>query len=168
STHQLIILNRDEICDFLRQKPLQLSNLDTFCRLNSVILASDCCAGNNLLTGCLVPIRHKSNVDSPITEPPKSEVDIGVTSDGKTIVCYHPAVDIPYEFTQPVDRPDPLTNSIETHDQVLKAHLSKEVLKDKGPTIEELSKMFFTTKHRFYPVGQYHRRRIKKNLPKDR
>uniref|UniRef100_A0A3P9LA31 Large ribosomal subunit protein mL42 n=1 Tax=Oryzias latipes TaxID=8090 RepID=A0A3P9LA31_ORYLA len=118
---------------------------------------------------CLVPIRHKSNVDSsPITEPPNSEVDIGVTSDGKTIVCYHPAVDIPYEFTQPVDRPDPLTNSIETHDQVLKAHLSKEVLKDKGPTIEELSKMFFTTKHRFYPVGQYHRRRINKNLPKDR
>lgn len=56
---------------------------------------------------------------------------------------------------QPIERPDPLTNSVETHDQILKAHLSKEVLKDKkGPTIEELSKMFFTTKHRWYPVGQ--------------
>ncbi|RVE56788.1 hypothetical protein OJAV_G00224540 [Oryzias javanicus] len=120
-------------------------------------------------SGCLVPIRHKSNVDSPIAEPPKSDVDIGVTSDGKTIVCFHPAVDIPYEFTQPVEHPDPLTNSIETHDQVLKAHLSTNVLKNKeGPTIEELSKMFFTTKHRFYPIGQYHRRRMNKNPPKDR
>lgn len=56
---------------------------------------------------------------------------------------------------QPIERPDPLTRPVETHDQILKAHLSKEVLKDKkGPTIEELSKMFFTTKHRWYPVGQ--------------
>lgn len=47
-----------------------------------------------------------------------------------------------------------MANQVETHDQVLKAHLSKEVLKDNGPTIEELSKMFFTTKHRFYPIGQ--------------
>ncbi|KAF3859600.1 hypothetical protein F7725_021999 [Dissostichus mawsoni] len=75
-----------------------------------------------------------------------------VTSDGKTIVCYHPTVDVPYELTQ-----------------ILKAHLSKEVLRDKkGPTIEELSKMFFTTKHRWYPVGQYHQRRRKKDPPKDR
>uniref|UniRef100_A0A3B5MAY7 Large ribosomal subunit protein mL42 n=1 Tax=Xiphophorus couchianus TaxID=32473 RepID=A0A3B5MAY7_9TELE len=97
------------------------------------------------------------------------EVEIGVTSDGKTIVCYHPAVDVPYELTQPIERPDPLTNQAETHDQVLKAHLSKEVLDGKkGPTIEELSKMFFTTKHRFYPKGQYVSRRINKTPPKDR
>lgn len=29
-----------------------------------------------------------------------SKVEIGVTSDGKTIVCHHPGVDIPYELTQ--------------------------------------------------------------------
>lgn len=29
-----------------------------------------------------------------------SNVEIGVTSDGKTVVCYHPTVDIPYELTQ--------------------------------------------------------------------
>lgn len=56
---------------------------------------------------------------------------------------------------QPIEWPDPLTSPVESHDQVLKAHLSKEVLTEKeGPTIEELSKMFFTTKHRWYPVGQ--------------
>jgi len=34
--------------------------------------------------------------------------------------------------------------------------------------IEQLSKMFFTTKHRWYPRGQYHRRRRKLDPPKDR
>lgn len=29
-----------------------------------------------------------------------SNVEIGVTSDGNTVVCYHPAADIPYEYTQ--------------------------------------------------------------------
>ncbi|XP_076578610.1 large ribosomal subunit protein mL42 [Chaetodon auriga] len=118
---------------------------------------------------CLVPVRQKSSISGPSLDASNSNVEIGVTSDGKTIVCYHPTVDIPYELTQPIERPDPVTNQVETHDQVLKAHLSKEVLKDKaGPTIEELSKMFFTTKHRWYPKGQYHMRRIKKNPPKDR
>ncbi|XP_019947740.1 large ribosomal subunit protein mL42 isoform X2 [Paralichthys olivaceus] len=122
-----------------------------------------------MIIRCLVPVRHKSSDSDPSAQGSNCNVDIGVTSDGKTIVCFHPTVDIPYEFTLPVERPDPVTNAVETHDQVLKAHLSKEVLKDKkGPTIEELSKMFFTTKHRWYPVGQYHMRRIKKNPPKDR
>ncbi|XP_047246101.1 39S ribosomal protein L42, mitochondrial [Girardinichthys multiradiatus] len=118
---------------------------------------------------CLVPLRQKSSADPSSLQGHNCDAEIGVTSDGKTIVCYHPAVAVPYELTQPIERPDPLTNPAETHDQVLKAHLSKELLKDKGePTIEELSKMFFTTKHRFYPKGQYHRRRINKKPPKDR
>ncbi|XP_066561498.1 large ribosomal subunit protein mL42 [Amia ocellicauda] len=97
------------------------------------------------------------------------KVDLALTSDGRTIVCYHPAVDILYELTQPIPRPDPLTNPAETHDQVLKTQLSKEVLQNKpGPTIEELSKMFYTTKHRWYPVGLDHRRRKKTDTPKDR
>ncbi|XP_078276158.1 large ribosomal subunit protein mL42 [Rhinoraja longicauda] len=97
------------------------------------------------------------------------KVELALTSDGRTIVCYHPSVNIPYEHSKPIPRPSPVDNKEETHDQVLKARLDKEVLRDKqGPTIEELSKMFYTTKHRWYPVGQYHRRRIKPNPPKDR
>uniref|UniRef100_A0AAY4DB72 Large ribosomal subunit protein mL42 n=1 Tax=Denticeps clupeoides TaxID=299321 RepID=A0AAY4DB72_9TELE len=97
------------------------------------------------------------------------KVEVGVTSDGATVVCYHPAADVPYEMTQPIPRPDPITSPPETHDQVLKARLNKGVLQDKqAPTIEELSNMFYTTKHRWYPVGQYHMRRRKKNPPKDR
>ncbi|XP_029901585.1 large ribosomal subunit protein mL42 [Myripristis murdjan] len=120
---------------------------------------------------CLVPAVHKSSSSSsgPSLDASSCNVEIGVTSDGKTIVCYHPSGDIPYELTQPIERPDPLSAPPETQDQVLKAHLSREVLGNKqGPTIEELSKMFFTTKHRWYPVGQYHMRRRKKDPPKDR
>ncbi|KAG7454603.1 hypothetical protein MATL_G00261400 [Megalops atlanticus] len=118
--------------------------------------------------GTILSARPKST--SPTLEGDfPCKVDIGLTSDGKTVVCYHPSMDIPYELTEPIPRPDPLTNPAETHDQVLKARLSKEVLQNKpGPTIEELSKMFYTTKHRWYPVGQYHMRRINKNPPKDR
>ncbi|KAM9705420.1 large ribosomal subunit protein mL42 [Menidia menidia] len=140
-----------------------------FCKLHGLLMRFSCAAPFRYTQTCLVPLRQKSSVDAPSIQGPNRDVEIGVTSDGKTIVCYHPAVDVPYELTQPIERPDPLTNPVETHDQILKAHLSKEVLRDKeGPTIEELSKMFFTTKHRFYPIGQYHRRRIKKNPPKDR
>ncbi|XP_051890133.1 39S ribosomal protein L42, mitochondrial [Pristis pectinata] len=95
------------------------------------------------------------------------KVELALTSDGQTIVCYHPSVDIPYEHTKPILRPSPVENKEETHDQVLKARLDKEVLRDKqGPTIDELSKMFYTTKHRWYPFGQYHRRRINPILQK--
>nr|7QH7_a Chain a, 39S ribosomal protein L42, mitochondrial [Homo sapiens] len=72
-------------------------------------------------------------------------VELALTSDGRTIVCYHPSVDIPYEHTKPIPR-----------------HL------EEGPMIEQLSKMFFTTKHRWYPHGRYHRCRKNLNPPKDR
>ncbi|XP_041114428.1 39S ribosomal protein L42, mitochondrial-like [Polyodon spathula] len=97
------------------------------------------------------------------------KVELALTSDGRTTVCYHPLAEFPYEHSKPIPRPDPLENHEETHDQVLKARLNEEVLQNKqAPTIEELSKMFYTTKHRWYPVGQYHRRRKKSDPPKDR
>ncbi|XP_020494462.2 39S ribosomal protein L42, mitochondrial [Labrus bergylta] len=139
------------------------------CKLHCIVTRLSNANTVRLAQTCLVPMRHKSSIRGPSLESPNCNVELGVTSDGKTIVCYHPPVDIPYELTQPIQRPDPLTNPAETHDQVLMASLSMEILKDKkGPTIEELSKMFFTTKHRWYPVGQYHMRRRKKDPPKDR
>ncbi|XP_018415736.1 PREDICTED: 39S ribosomal protein L42, mitochondrial [Nanorana parkeri] len=95
------------------------------------------------------------------------KVELAMTSDGKTIVCYHPSVDIPYEHTKPLPRRDPVENHEESHDQVLKARLI-DITSKREPTMEELSKMFYTTKHRWYPVGQYRRRQMKKEHPKDR
>nr|XP_004652460.1 39S ribosomal protein L42, mitochondrial-like [Jaculus jaculus] len=97
------------------------------------------------------------------------KVELSLTSDGRTIVCYHPSVDIPYEHTKPIPRPDPVHNHEETHDQVLKTKLEvKSEPLEQGPMIEQLSKVFFTTKHHWYPWGQYHTRRKKLNPPKDR
>ncbi|XP_056430318.1 39S ribosomal protein L42, mitochondrial isoform X2 [Hyla sarda] len=104
---------------------------------------------------------------SALPEDYNCEVKLAQTSDGKTIVCYHPTVDIPYEHTKPIPRVDPLHNQEESHEQVLKGRLYETEGK-RAPTMEELSKLFYTTKHRWYPVGQYHRRRMKKDHPKDR
>ncbi|XP_059361719.1 large ribosomal subunit protein mL42-like isoform X1 [Carassius carassius] len=121
-----------------------------------------------LRAGTFLSCHNKSTVRGLSTND-NSNVEIAVTSDGNTIVCYHPTVDIPYELTQPIVRPDAVSDHAETHEQVLKARLGKEVLNNKqAPTIEELSKMFYTTKHRWYPVGQYHSRRRNPNPPKDR
>ncbi|XP_072205689.1 large ribosomal subunit protein mL42 [Excalfactoria chinensis] len=121
-----------------------------------------------LRIGAVCHACHKSTY-SALPEDYNCKVELALTSDSKTIVCYHPSLEIPYEHTKPVPRPDPLNNKEETLDQVMKSRLNEEKLKnDRGLIIEELSKMFYTTKHRWYPVGQYHRRRKNPNPPKDR
>ncbi|XP_032502891.1 39S ribosomal protein L42, mitochondrial isoform X2 [Phocoena sinus] len=118
--------------------------------------------------GALYCVCHKTTYSS-LPDDYNCKVELALTSDGRTIVCYHPSVDIPYEHTKPIPRPDPVQNNEETHDLVLKTRLEeKGEYLEQGPMIEQLSKMFFTTKHRWYPRGQYHRRRRKLNPPKDR
>ena len=91
-----------------------------------------------------------------------------MTSDGRIIECYYPSMDIPYEHIKPMPQPDPVRNE-ETHDLGLKTKLEeKREHFEQGPTIEQLSKMFFTTKHHWYPHGQNHRHCKKPNPPKDR
>ncbi|KAM4671238.1 large ribosomal subunit protein mL42 isoform 1-T2 [Amazona ochrocephala] len=126
------------------------------------------CKQAPLQNGAVYRACHKSTY-SVLPEDYNCKVELAVTSDLKTIVCYHPSLEIPYEHTKPIPRPDPVNNKEENLDQVLKSRLNEKELKnDQGPTIEELSKMFYTTKHRWYPVGQYHRRRRNPNPPKDR
>ncbi|XP_003475936.2 large ribosomal subunit protein mL42 [Cavia porcellus] len=117
--------------------------------------------------GALPHVCCKSTYSS-LPDDYNCKVELALTSDGRTIVCYHPSVDIPYEHTRPIPQPDPVQNIEETHDQVLKTRLEENECLEQGPMIEQLSKMFFTTKHRWYPRGQYHRRRMKLNPPKDR
>ncbi|XP_036026110.1 39S ribosomal protein L42, mitochondrial [Onychomys torridus] len=119
-------------------------------------------------SGALSRVCHKSTYSS-LPEDYNCKVELALTSDGRTIVCYHPSVDIPYEHTRPVPQPDILHNNEETHEQVLKTKLEEKSKQlEQGPMIEQLSKVFFTTKHRWYPHGQYHRRRKKPDPPKDR
>ncbi|ELW67520.1 39S ribosomal protein L42, mitochondrial [Tupaia chinensis] len=54
------------------------------------------------------------------------KVELALTSDGRTIACYHLSVDIPYEHTKPIPRPDLVRNNEETPDQVLKSRLEEK------------------------------------------
>ncbi|XP_037376627.1 39S ribosomal protein L42, mitochondrial-like [Talpa occidentalis] len=90
---------------------------------------------------------HKSTYSS-LPDDYNCKVELALTSDNRTIVCYHPCVDIPYEHTKPIPRPGPVHNNEETHDQVLKSRLEEKGEHcEQGPMIEQLSKTFFTTKH---------------------
>uniref|UniRef100_A0A2K6TQA0 Large ribosomal subunit protein mL42 n=1 Tax=Saimiri boliviensis boliviensis TaxID=39432 RepID=A0A2K6TQA0_SAIBB len=100
---------------------------------------------------------------------PKWRFILALTSDGRTIVCYHPSVDIAYEHTKPIPWPDPVHNNEETHNQILKTRLEEKVEPlEQEPMVEQLSKMFFMTKHCWYPYGRYHRCHKNLNPPKDR
>ncbi|XP_037695926.1 39S ribosomal protein L42, mitochondrial-like [Choloepus didactylus] len=113
-------------------------------------------------------ICHKSTYSS-LPDDYNCKVDLALTSNGSTIVCYHLSVDIPYEHTKPNPHLDPVHNNEETHDQVLKTRLEvKDEHLEQGPMIEQISKMFFTTKYCWYPHGQYHRCHRNPNPPKDR
>uniref|UniRef100_A0A8C5WAW3 Large ribosomal subunit protein mL42 n=1 Tax=Leptobrachium leishanense TaxID=445787 RepID=A0A8C5WAW3_9ANUR len=116
--------------------------------------------------GTVCSFRQKS-IYSALPDDYNCKVELALTSDGKTIVCYHPSIDIPYEHTKPIPVQDPLHSHAETHEQVLKARL-READPQPAPTMEQLSKMFYTTKHRWYPIGEYRKRRIKVDPPKDR
>ncbi|XP_060038428.1 large ribosomal subunit protein mL42-like [Erinaceus europaeus] len=112
---------------------------------------------------------HQKSTNHSLPDDYNCKVDLALTSDGRTIVCYHPSVDIPYEHTKPIPRPDPVHNHGETYDQILKSRLEENSGNlDQGAMREQLSRMFFTTKHRWYPHRQFHRRRKKLNPPKDR
>ncbi|XP_014445637.1 39S ribosomal protein L42, mitochondrial-like [Tupaia chinensis] len=103
--------------------------------------------------GALYCVCHKSTYSSP-PDDYNYKVELALTSDGRMIVCYHPSVDIPCEHTKPIPRQDPVHNNEETHDQGLKSRLEeKSEHLEQGPMVEQLSKIFFTTKPRWYPHG---------------
>ncbi|XP_063119275.1 large ribosomal subunit protein mL42 isoform X2 [Rattus norvegicus] len=49
--------------------------------------------------GAISSARHKSTYSS-LPDDYNCKVELALTSDGRTIVCYHPSVDVPYEHTQ--------------------------------------------------------------------
>ncbi|XP_031837991.1 mitochondrial ribosomal protein L42 [Nomia melanderi] len=73
------------------------------------------------------------------------------------IVCWHPEQEFPYEYSLPLPEEKKLSNSVlrigekEIADTFY--HKRREVI------IEELSKMTYTTKHRWYPRSSKYRKR---------
>ncbi|XP_061418785.1 large ribosomal subunit protein mL42 isoform X2 [Lethenteron reissneri] len=145
----------------------RLPRLERASRTRRLNTAFELWSGN---AGWLHPC-YKSSY-SALPDDYNCKVELALTSDGRTIVCHHPALEFPYELSQPMPRPDPVNNTEETYEEMLKARLEVNPLtqlrKKPHHAIEELSRLFYTSKHRWFPVGQYHLRRIKKNPPKDR
>ncbi|XP_072026276.1 large ribosomal subunit protein mL42-like [Amphiura filiformis] len=86
----------------------------------------------------------------------KAESDrvIATTSDESTIVCYHPTEAYPYQHTKPMPRPDPAKPEEGAESMLrMKMNFTRWEKEQHGPSIRELSSMFYTTKHRWFPVG---------------
>ena len=62
--------------------------------------------------GTLYCVCHKSTYSLP--DDYNCKVELAVTSDGRLIVFYHPAMNIPYEHTKPMPQPDPVHNNEKT------------------------------------------------------
>ncbi|XP_064488044.1 large ribosomal subunit protein mL42-like [Ornithodoros turicata] len=78
-----------------------------------------------------------------------------MTDDGSTIVCWHPEREFPYEHTKPLPVIEP---RVREGDSVLKLQVRVDSLKrgyrNERLEIEELCKLTYTTKHRWYPRNE--------------
>lgn len=108
--------------------------------------------------GGVVSMRHSAKV-------PGREEAVVITDDGKTIVCWHPEPQVPYELSMPL--PEGLPES----DSILKVQdneAMKKLFRQQHPFFirKELQELTFTTKHKWFPQSQ--KRFAKKNPPRDR
>lgn len=97
------------------------------------------------------------------TYPTDSKEEMTITDDGGVIVCWHPEKPFPYEFSKPL----PLEEKPESR-TVLKLDNKEEMYKifrnKKEEFIrEELMKITFTNKHRWFPRSRD--RKAKKTKP---
>ncbi|CAL1545854.1 unnamed protein product [Lymnaea stagnalis] len=92
-----------------------------------------------------------------------------LSPDKSMIMCWHPEPEHPYEHTLPLPRDK---KELEVGDSVLKVqYLLDEKLKHNpdGPTVNELSQMFYTSKHQFYRKKRHEKKtEMIKYKPKDR
>lgn len=80
---------------------------------------------------------------------------IVLTDDGSTIVCWHPEQEFPYEHTKPLPKVDPKLNE---EDSALKLQVRLDNIsrwyRNERLEIEALTKLTYTTKHRWYPKNE--------------
>lgn len=89
---------------------------------------------------------------------------VGMSQDGQVLIFWHPEPAHPYEHTKPLP---PLTQrQLAQEESALKVQLlrNEEMRHRKdGPDIAELSNLFFTTKHCWYPLSA-RRKALKRKL----
>jgi len=96
-------------------------------------------------------------------------IRISVTDDGKTIVCWHPEQQFPYEHSKPM--PKMISNFVET-DSVLKMDLREDTdltLNKKDLTTEELIRLTYMPRNYWSKWDKKQKPKIKHpNPPVDR
>lgn len=90
---------------------------------------------------------------------------IALTDDGKTFVAWHPTKEFPYEFTRPIPISEHRDRSAVIKESAL--NTAMDAFNTKRPEIvrQELQKITFTTKHRWFPRARDKRA---KKTPMDR
>ena len=94
-----------------------------------------------------------------------STIDLTLTDDETTYVCWHQPVEFPYEFTKPLP-----AKAIKENTSILKTNLKPELMKifEKKPqsiAVQELAELTYTSKHRWFPRA---RDKKAKKTPMDR
>lgn len=102
----------------------------------------------------------------PLAKSYSSNTQVVVADDGRTLVCWHPEPEVPYELTSPLPKEEVVNQSVISalngNDKSDVSHL--EALKEELAR-EQLMKMTFTTKHRWFPRPG---KREAKKTPMDR
>ncbi|XP_054009668.1 39S ribosomal protein L42, mitochondrial [Hylaeus anthracinus] len=83
--------------------------------------------------------------------------EIVVPINKEMIVCWHPQQDFPYEYSLPLPEKQQMSNSVLCIGEKEIAEVF--IHKKKDEIIEQLAKMTYTTKHRWYPRCRDKRRR---------
>uniref|UniRef100_A0A023GA26 Large ribosomal subunit protein mL42 n=1 Tax=Amblyomma triste TaxID=251400 RepID=A0A023GA26_AMBTT len=100
----------------------------------------------------LPPLQGRNYTTTQALLKSQSKQRIVVTDDGSTIVMWHPEEEFPYEHTKPLPNIRPKLNEansalkLQHRLENIELHFRNERLE-----IEELQKMTYTTKHRWYP-----------------
>ncbi|XP_023301602.2 39S ribosomal protein L42, mitochondrial [Lucilia cuprina] len=90
---------------------------------------------------------------------------VAVSTNGKTIVAWHPEPDFPYECTKPLPVASETQSASLIKDEAIGSAMS--AFKEKRPEVarEELMRLTHTTKHRWFPRSRDKRA---KTTPMDR
>ncbi|KAK3917422.1 39S ribosomal protein L42, mitochondrial [Frankliniella fusca] len=95
-----------------------------------------------------------------------ASTQVVVGDDGRTLVCWHPEPEIPYELTSPLPKEEEIEQSVISALNVNdKRNVSRlEAMKEEFAR-QELMKLTHTTKHRWFPRPK---KRFAKKTPMDR
>uniref|UniRef100_A0A6G4ZZU1 Large ribosomal subunit protein mL42 n=1 Tax=Rhipicephalus microplus TaxID=6941 RepID=A0A6G4ZZU1_RHIMP len=106
---------------------------------------------SKLLSAC-APNQCESYSTSQALQKSQSKERIVLTDDGSTIVCWHPEQEFPYEHTKPLPNIRP---KLDEANSALKLQYRLEeaqtIYRNDRLEIEALTKMTYTSKHRWYP-----------------